>query len=138
MYLIDTNVISELRKGDKAQVGVVRFLRTTDPDSLFLPVQTLGELRKGVETIRRRKDLDQAYRLEQWLDLVVLSYGDRILDFDLDCAQIWGRLMAQRPQHAIDRQIAAIALLYDFTVVTRNTLDFADTGVRVLNPFADQ
>lgn len=137
MYLIDTNVISELRKGDRADAGVVRFLQTADPDSLFLPVQTLGELRKGVETIRLRRDLDQAQRLEQWLDIVVQSYGDRILDFDHECAQMWGRLMAQGPQHPIDRQIAAIALLYDFTVVTRNTPDFDATGVRLLNPFVD-
>lgn len=137
MYLIDTNVISELRKGDRAHAGVVRFLRTADPDSLFLPVQTLGELRKGVETIRLRRDLYQAQRLEQWLDLVVQSYGDRILDFDHECAQMWGRLMAQSPQHPIDRQIAAIALLYNFTVVTRKTPDFDGTGVRLLNPFVD-
>ncbi len=137
MYLIDTNVISELRKGDRAHAGVVRFLRTADPDNLYLPVQALGELRKGVETIRMRRDLDQAQRLEQWLDLVVQAYGDRILDFDHECAQMWGRLMAQAPQHPIDRQIAAIALLYDFTVVTRNTPDFDGTGVRLLNPFVD-
>ena len=137
MYLIDTNVISELRKGDRAHVGVVLFLRTADPDSLFLPVQTLGELRKGVEIIRLRRDLEQAQRLEQWLDLVVQSYDDRILNFDHECAQMWGRLMAQGPQHSIDRQIAAIALLYDFTVVTRNTPDFDGTGVRLLNPFVD-
>lgn len=137
MYLIDTNVISELRKGERAHAGVVRFLRTVDPDSLFLPVQTLGELRKGAETIRLRRDIDQAQRLEQWLDQVVQFYGDRILDFDHECAQMWGRLLARSPQHPIDRQIAAIALLYDFTVVTRNTADFDGTGVRLINPFVD-
>lgn len=137
MYLIDTNVISELRKGERAHAGVVRFLRTVDPDSLFLPVQTLGELRRGAETIRLRRDIDQAQRLEQWLDQVVQFYGDRILDFDHECAQMWGRLLARSPQHPIDRQIAAIALLYDFTVVTRNTADFDGTGVRLINPFVD-
>ncbi|MBC7499299.1 MAG: type II toxin-antitoxin system VapC family toxin [Herminiimonas sp.] len=137
MYLIDTNVISELRKGERAHAGVVRFLRTVDPDSLFLPVQTLGELRKGAETIRLCRDIDQAQRLEQWLDQVVQFYGDRILDFDHECAQMWGRLLARSPQHPIDRQIAAIALLYDFTVVTRNTADFDGTGVRLINPFVD-
>lgn len=137
MYLIGTNVISELRKGERAHAGVVRFLRTVDPDSLFLPVQTLGELRKGAETIRLRRDIDQAQRLEQWLDQVVQFYGDRILDFDHECAQMWGRLLARSPQHPIDRQIAAIALLYDFTVVTRNTADFDGTGVRLINPFVD-
>ena len=137
MYLIDTNVISELRKGERANQGVVRFLRAADPGTLFLPVQTLGELRKGIETIRLRRDLDQAQRLEQWLDVIVRTYRDQVLDFDHECAQMWGRLMAQSPQHPIDRQIAAIALLYHFTVVTRNTPDFNGTGVRVLNPFVD-
>jgi predicted nucleic acid-binding protein len=137
VYLIDTNVISELRKGERAHPGVVRFLRAADPDALFLSVQTLGELRKGVETIRLRRDLDQAQRLEHWLDVIVRTYGDRVLDFDHESAQMWGRLMAQGPQHPIDRQIAAIALLYGFTVVTRNTPDFNGTGVRLLNPFVD-
>jgi predicted nucleic acid-binding protein len=137
LYLIDTNVISELRKGNRAHPGAVRFLRTADPEALYLSVQTLGELRQGVETIRLRQDHDQTHRLELWLNLVVQSYGDRILDFDHECAQMWGHLMAQSPQHVIDRQIAAIALLYDFTVVTRNTPDFDGTGARVLNPFVD-
>lgn len=65
------------------------------------------------------------------------SYCDRILDFDHKCAQMWGRLLAQSPQHPIDHQIAAIALLYDFTVVTRNTPAFDGTGVRILNPYRE-
>ena len=138
MFLIDTNVISELRKGDRAHAGVLRFLRSVDPNYLYLAVQTLGELRKGVEVIRLRSDIEQAQRLERWLEMITQSYRDRILDFDLECAQMWGRLMAQSPQHPIDRQIAAIALLYEFTVVTRNVADFAGTGVRVINPFDDK
>lgn len=137
MYLVDTNVVSELRKGGKANPGVRRFLNTVDADLLYLPVQTIGELRKGVETIRLRRDLEQAQRLAQWLDLIVTDYADRILDFDQECAQMWGRLVALNAQHPVDKQIAAIALLYDFVVVTRNTADFTGTGVRVLNPFSD-
>ena len=137
MYLIDTNVISELRKGAKANAGVVQFIETVDADTMYLPVQALGELRKGIEIIRLRRDIDQALRLEQWLGMIVETYGDRILDFDRECAQMWGRLMAQRPQHPIDRQIAAIAVLYDFTVVTRNVRDFDGTGVRLMNPFIE-
>jgi predicted nucleic acid-binding protein len=137
LYLVDTNVISELRKGARANAGVLRFLGSADPDGLYLAVQTLGELRKGTEIIRRRGDLDQAERLEQWLAVILRDYADRLLDFDHECAQMWGRLMAQGPQHPIDRQIAAIALLYDFTIVTRNTRDFDGTGARVLDPFVD-
>ena len=69
------------------------------------------------------------------LDAVVADYSDRVLGFDLECAQLWGRLMSPSPQHPIDKQIAAIALIYDLTVVTRNTDDFVSSGVRKLNPF---
>jgi predicted nucleic acid-binding protein len=137
LYLLDTNVVSELRKGERANAGVVRFIQTATAEHLFLPVQTVGEIRKGVEIIRLRRDFTQAQRIEQWLELIIQSYADRILDFDHECAQMWGRLMARNPQHPIDRQIAAIALLYDFTLVTRNTADFSGTGVRILDPFAD-
>ena len=137
MYLIDTNVVSELRKGPRCHPGVRRFFRTAASDALFIPAQVVGELRKGAEMIRLRNDRDQADLLDRWLDMVLLEYRDRILDFDLECAQLWGRLMAKSPQHPIDRQIASIALLYDFTVVTRNTSDFAGTGTPTLDPFLD-
>lgn len=135
MYLVDTNVISEARKGRKANPGVQAFWSAIDPASLYLSVQTIGEIRRGLETIRQRGDGAQAKRLEAWLDLVVTDYADRILDFDLDCAQVWGKLMSPHPQHPIDKQIAAIALIHDLTVVTRNVDDFNGMGVRLNNPF---
>jgi predicted nucleic acid-binding protein len=73
--------------------------------------------------------------LEQWLDQVLHDYGDRVLALDSDAAQVWGRLRVQDPQQAIDKQIAAIAMLHELTVVTGNVVDFANTGVRLLNPF---
>ena len=136
MYLLDTNVISELRKGARADAGVLAFFAALDPQHIHLAVQTMGELRRGLENIRGRGDHTQATRLESWLDDVTTGYADRILDFDLDCAQVWGKLMSPNPQHPIDKQIAAIALINDLTVVTRNTADFAATGVKLLNPFA--
>ncbi|MFA7605634.1 MAG: type II toxin-antitoxin system VapC family toxin [Rhodocyclaceae bacterium] len=135
MYLIDTNVISELRKGNRANPGVRAFFAELVSEDVYLAVQTVGEIRRGLERIRNRGDREQAERLEAWLDDLVAVYSDRILGFDLDCAQVWGRLMSPHPQHAIDKQIAAIALIYDLTVVTRNTGDFCMTGVRTLNPF---
>jgi toxin FitB len=75
------------------------------------------------------------YTSQQWLIAVLETYGDRVLDLDGDAAQIWGRLRVPNPHNAIDKQIAAIALLHDLTVVTRNTDDFAGCGVRLLNPF---
>ncbi|WP_186593807.1 type II toxin-antitoxin system VapC family toxin [Synechococcus sp. RS9909] len=137
MFLIDTNVISEARKGRRADPGVQAFWAETarDDTPLFLAAVTIGELRRGVELIRYRGDHPQAQLLEQWLLEVLETYGDRVLDLDGDAAQIWGRLRVPNPHNAIDKQIAAIALLHNLTVVTRNTDDFAGCGVRLLNPF---
>lgn len=135
MYLVDTNVISEARKGKKANLGVLKFFQTTDTSDLYLSVQTIGEIRRGLENIRRRGDLPQAKKLEKWLDLVVTDYADRILSFDEECAQVWGRLMSPHHEHPVDKQIAAIALIHDLAVVTRNLEDFLSTGVKVVNPF---
>lgn len=135
MYLVDTNVISESRKGKKANQGVQAFWASVDPDSLYFSVQTIGELRCGIERLANRGDEMQARNLERWLNLVISEYGDRILAFDDDCAQVWGKLMAMQYQNAIDKQIAAIGLIHGLTVVTRNVKDFESTGVQTLNPF---
>lgn len=135
MYLIDTNVISEARKGSNANPGVRKFFREIDPSDLYIPVQIIGEIRRGLESIKRRGDLPQARRLEKWLDLIVDSYADRILSFDQASAQVWGRLMSPHPEHPVDKQIAAIALIHDLTVITRNVDDFRGTGARTRNPF---
>ncbi len=135
MFLVDTNVISELRKGQNANAGVLAFWRAADGEALYIAVQTMGEIRRGVENIRQRGDSAQAARLESWLDRVATGYADRILSFDLECAQVWGKLMSPHPQHPIDKQIAAIALIHDLTVVTRNVSDFKGLGVTVINPF---
>lgn len=137
MFLIDTNVISEARKGQRADAGVQAFWAAAarDDTPLFLAAVTIGELRRGVELIRHRGDQPQAQLLEQWLEEVLQTYGDRVLKLDGDAAQLWGRLRVPNPHNAIDKQIAAIALLHDLTVVTRNTDDFAGCGVGLLNPF---
>ena len=108
----------------------------TNDVPLFLSVISLGELRRGIDLIRHRGDLSQAQQLEDWFSLLLRDYGDRVLPFDTDAAQIWGRLRVPQPENAIDKQIAAIALLHDLTLVTRNTADVSATGVRMLNPFA--
>lgn len=136
MFLLDTNVIGELGKGIKADPGVVNLLKANE-DRLFLPVQVIGELRGGIEHLRRRRDVPQARRLENWFELVLETFADRILPFDLTCAQTWGRLISANDQNAVDKQIAAIALVYGLTVVTRNTDHFEGTGVSIINPFTD-
>lgn len=138
MYLIDTKVISEARKGSTANPGVREFFRTADPADFYLAVQTLGEIRRGLENIRHRGDAPQAQKLEAWLDLLVADYGDRILNFDEACAQVWGRLMSPQRENPIDKQIAAIALIHGLTMVTRNVADFRGTGVPLVNPFGGE
>ncbi len=139
MYLVDTNVISEARKKSKANKGVRAFFKQAieDESRLFISVVTVGELRRGVELIRYRGDVRQANQLEKWLDALMAEYQDHILDINQDIAQLWGRLRAPHPENALDKQIAATALIYELTVVTRNHKDFVKTGVRVLNPFTE-
>lgn len=131
---MDTNAISELRKGARADAGAVSLLREAE-EQIFLPVQVIGELRYGVERLKQKHDLAQALRLDEWVQSVLSIFDQRILSFDFTCAELWGRLMGANDQHPVDKQIAAIALVYDLTVVTRNTADFAGTGVRLINPF---
>ena len=137
MYLVDTNVISEARKKSKANKGVRAFFKKAieNETPMFISVVTVGELRRGVELIRHRGDTRQANQLEKWLETLLVEYKDSILDINQDIAQLWGRLRVPHPENALDKQIAATALIYDLTVVTRNHNDFSKTGVRLLNPF---
>ncbi|MGB7933246.1 MAG: type II toxin-antitoxin system VapC family toxin [Gammaproteobacteria bacterium] len=137
MYLVDTNVISEARKRSKGNRGVRAFFEQAivDETPLFISVVTVGELRRGVESIRHRGDVRQANQLDKWLVALLTEYQDHILDIDQDIAQLWGRLLVPHTENALDKQIAATALIYELTIVTRNDKDFVKTGVPVLNPF---
>ena len=137
MYLVDTNVIGEARKGARADPGVRAFLTgcASGAERVYLSAVTMGELRRGVELVRHRGDVAQATVLEAWLGDVLSEFADAILPVDADVAQLWGRLRAPHHENALDKQIAATALLYDLTLVTRNTADFAGTGARLFDPF---
>ena len=137
MYLIDTNVVSEARKREKANPGVMRFFdkARADGESVYVSVITVGEIRRGIELIRHRGDARQAIRLETWLDLILKEYEEHIIDFAHDEAQVWGRLRVPHPENAIDKQIAATALTHNLTLATRNANHFEGLGIRVVNPF---
>ncbi len=138
MYLIDTNVISEFRKKLKINSGVKEFLRTISNDdiALYISVITIGELRRGIELIRHRGDIQQASQLEKWLEFILDEYQDNILNIDEDVAQLWGKLRSPHPENTLDKQIAATAIIHDLIIVTLNEKDFTKTGVKVLNSFS--
>jgi predicted nucleic acid-binding protein len=138
MYLVDTNVISEASKGERCNPGVRRFLddAAAQDRSVYLSVVTIGELQKGISLIRYRSDHDQADRLAGWFEHILSDYGDAILPIDDEIARLWGYLRGPNAENALDKLIAATALCHDLIAVTRNETDFADTGVRLINPFS--
>ena len=134
-FLLDTNVVSELRKRDRADVGVQHWFRATPDADIFLSVLVLGEIRQGVERARRR-DAKTARHLEQWLRQLSTAFTSRLLIVDAAVADQWGALNARDPLPVVDGLLAATALVHGLTVVTRNTEDFARTRVEMVNPFA--
>jgi toxin FitB len=137
--LVDTDVLSEARRGPRANEGVRRFFETASEtgQSLYLSVVTIGELRRGVEVLRHRPDAAQADRLESWLARMLDHYREQILDFGEEEAQVWGRLRVPHPENALDKQIAATALTHGLTIVSGNVAHFSGLGVELLNPFVD-
>ncbi|MEB4589468.1 type II toxin-antitoxin system VapC family toxin [Candidatus Thiothrix sp. Deng01] len=139
MYLLDTNVISELRKKERMNPGVLRFMEQIEEQgsAVYISVITLGELRRGIDLIRHRGDQQQAALLENWLKTVLEQHSERILDFDQEAAQLWGHLRVPHPENALDKQIAATALIHDLILVTRNTKDFQSMHIKLHNPFVE-
>lgn len=135
MYLLDTNVVSELRKGVKADNKVVSWARAVSTSSLFLSVITVLELEAGV-LLKERKDSYQGAILRSWLDAHVLpSFSDRILNIDVAVALRCAKLHVPNPRSERDALISATALIHGLIIVTRNTKDFKETGVELLNPW---
>ena len=134
-YLVDTNVISELRKRERGHPAVVRWAASVEPTDIHTSVLVIGEIRRGIG-LKRRSDAAQAAALEVWLDQVRVGLGRRILPVDERIAEVWGRLGIPDPVPAIDGLIAATAMVHGLTVMTRNVSDLARTGVSVLNPFS--
>jgi predicted nucleic acid-binding protein len=131
-YLVDTNVVSEARRGaDPA----LHWLRSVDPHEVWLSVVTLAEIARGIE-LKRRKEAAAAEHLARWLERLRREHAARILPIDDEIALEWGRLAAERPRGAADAAIAATARVRGLTLVTRNVRDFEDAGVSLLDPWA--
>jgi toxin FitB len=134
MYLIDTNVISEVGKGRRCDRQVAEWFRKVGDDELFLSVLVVGEIRQGIERLRARNPR-RAQTLEKWLEELLQSFGDRVLPVDQKVAQNWGRLNARSSFPVVDSLLAATAEAYGLTLVTRNLKDIERSGVRCINPF---
>ncbi len=134
MFLLDTNIVSELRKAARADEQVLAWFESIDDAGVFLSVLVLGELRQGVERLRLR-DAVQAEHLDRWVRKLIDDYATRLLPVDVRVAELWGRLNVPEPISAIDGLLAATAIVHDLTLVTRNVRCVERTGVRLLNPF---
>ncbi len=135
MYLLDTNVVSELRRA-KPHGGVVAWLEGVPDEDLRLSAVTLGELQAGVE-ITREQDVAKAAAIEAWIEQVAQTWN--VLAMDGRCFRVWARLMHRRSDDLIeDAMIAATAIVHELIVVTRNVRDFEPLGVRTLDPFSPQ
>jgi toxin FitB len=134
MYLLDTNVISEISRGEQSDQNVRMWYAAMAPEQLCTSALVIGEIRAGVERLRHRES-ERAMAFERHLVLLIDLFADRIIGIDRRTAEEWGRLNARRRRPAIDGLIAATALVRDMTIVTRNVRDFAQTGAAILNPF---
>ena len=135
MLLLDTNVVSALRRPDR-HPRVAEWMATQQPEELFLSVVTIGEIRRGI-TQQEQLDAPFARELTVWLNRLLTLFGDRVLDFDVPAAQHWGRISAELGHDSADLMIAATALEHGLTVVTRNVKHFEPTGVETFDPFSD-
>lgn len=133
-YLLDTNFISELRKGDRANRGVQTWTLVNDPALCALSVVTIAEIRKGIED-KCRTDTRQAHQIERWLEGLLEDYSSNILPVTLAIADRWGRLLSTTQLPEKDLLLAATALEHGLTVITRNVVDFEGSGARFHNPW---
>ena len=133
-YLLDTNIISEIRKGPRCHPSVAAWYSNLEEESLYLSVLVLGEIQKGIEGLRGR-DAGKANVLDLWLEQLQISFQSQILPVDIAISQEWGRLSSLHTVPVIDGLLAATATAHRLVLVTRNTQDFADLGIQLINPF---
>ena len=135
--LVDTNVVSELKRGRNAAPAVTAWFATMPAEQIFTSVVVLGEVRRGIELIARC-DKAQAEMLERWYASMRQQLGTRVLPVDEPVMMMWSRISVPDPLPAYDGLIAATALVNNMTVATRNTADFRRVGVTVVDPWSDR
>ena len=135
MFLLDTNILSELRRGQRCNPGVAAWFATVAATDLFVSVLTIGELHKGVALARQRRDYVQADNLDAWLGLLSSQFADHILPVDAAAALMWGQMYSIRNVPVIDGLLAATAKANHLTLVTHNIADVRGLGANLLNPF---
>ena len=135
-YLVDTNVLSELRKGQRSHSSVGAWFAAIDDDELFLSVLSIGEMQRGADRVRRRNPKG-ADALDRWLGNITATYADRILPVTLPIARLWGSFGVPDPIPTVDGLLAATAVHHELILATRNVKDVARTGVQLVNPFGD-
>ena len=133
-FLLDTNVISEIRKRERANPNVARWVEATDPSAIGTSVLVLAEIRRGVE-LKRRHDPTQADALDRWFATMRARLGDRVIGIDEPIAEAWAAMSVPHPLPLVDGLLAATAQVRGLTLVTRNVADISRTGVAVLDPF---
>jgi predicted nucleic acid-binding protein len=134
-FLLDTNVISEIRKRDRAHPNVARWVARTPVDEIGTSVLVLAEIRRGIE-LKRRRDPEQARYLDRWFSHMRVRLADRVLPIDEWVAQAWAVMGIPDPLPLVDGLLAATAKVHDLTLVTRNVAHIAATGVSLLDPFS--
>lgn len=134
--LVDTNVISELKRGRNADTSVADWFTAIPPERVFTSVVVLGEIRRGIELLARR-DKRQADMIERWYATMRLRLGSRVLAVDEPVMTVWSRISVPEMLPAYDGLIAATALVHGMTVATRNTADYLRVGVDVTNPWIE-
>jgi hypothetical protein len=133
-FLLDTNVISEIRKRDRADPNVARWIARTPVTEIGTSVLVLAKIRRGIE-LKRRRDSEQAKSLDRWFSQMRAELADRVLPIDEPIAETWALLGIPNPLPVIDSLLAATAIVHGLTLVTRNVAQIAATGVSLLDPF---
>jgi len=133
-FLLDTNILSELRKGARCNPNVAKWAEKESAQAHYISVLSLGEIRKGIELLRKKSPAD-CIPLENWLQKLHSDYANCTIAITPEISERWGELSSRRSLPVIDSLIAATALEFGLALVTRNTKDFDDLGISIVNPF---